>query len=282
MTAVSHAGSSSPSQSRMITADGIRWNIVDIGEGPAVLLVHGTAASVHTWRNVVPIVSRNHRIICLDLPGHGLSECRGSSDLTLDRMAGGIAAVLSVLGASPAVVAGHSAGAAILVEAAARKLLAPSKLISFNGAFFPFAGVAGSLFSPIAKLFAMNPFVPKVLAGVASRATVERLLRDTGSRPSPEDVDEYFRLFRQPSHVSAALGMMAAWNLGGMPASLSRLPMTCIFVAGDNDKAVPPSSADRASALCPNGVVLHYRGYGHLLHEENPKLAASIITGLDG
>ena len=264
-----------------VQADGLRWHVVEEGDGPTVLLVHGTAASVHSWRRVIPHLSGRFHVVALDLPGHGQTTSRGSSDLTLPRMAAGVAAVMKALGLSPKIVAGHSAGAAILAEAASRKLIAPTTLVSFNGAFFPFGGLAGSLFSPIAKFVAFNPFVPRLLSGVARPSTVERLLRDTGSEPDPEDIEHYFRLFKDPDHVAAALGMMAAWDLSTMEQALARIEASCIFVAGDNDKAVPPASADKAASRCRHAVTLHYRGYGHLLHEENPRLAAGIIMGLE-
>lgn len=273
--------SPSPAKDHFIPADGLNWHVVEAGTGPTVLLVHGTAASVHSWRKVLPLVAEHAHVVALDLPGHGQTRARDSADLTLPRMAAGVAAVMKVLGLVPQTVAAHSAGAAILVEAVARKLLKPETLVSFNGAFFPFGGVAGSLFSPIAKLIASNPFMPRLLAGVARITTVERLLRDTGSNPGPDDIEHYFRLFKDPAHVGAALGMMAAWDLGNMEQALARVEASCIFVAGDNDRAVPPDSADRAASRCRHAVALHYRGYGHLLHEENPRLAAGIITGLE-
>lgn len=264
---------------RRVEADGLQWSYVEKGEGPCVLLVHGTAASVHSWRHIFPLLAPSYHVIAVDLPGHGDSQARGSSDYRLPRMARGVGAVMAKLGAAPQIVAGHSAGAAVLAEAMAGNFLSAQTLVSFNGAFFPFGGALGSLFSPVAKLMALNPFLPRILSGVASRKTVERLLRDTGSSPSPEDVDMYLELFARPSHVAAALGMMAAWDLGGMQKSLNRLVAKCVFVAGDNDKAVPPNTSDRAAAHCKDAKTLHYAGYGHLLHEENPRLAADIIGG---
>ena len=74
--------------------------------------------------------------------------------------------------------------------------------------------------------------------------------------------------------------MMAAWDLKGMADILTRLRLESHFVAGTNDLAVPPETADRAAALCPSATVRHVAGYGHLLHEENPAMAAEIIKGL--
>lgn len=282
MTAVQRKHDAEPSISeRLVQADGLSWHVVESGEGPTILLIHGTAASVHSWRHVIPHLSRSHHVIAVDLPGHGGTTARSSRDYTLERMGQGIAALMDSMAVSPRIAAGHSAGAAILAWACARHRMRPQAFVSFNGAFYPFGGWAGSLFSPIAKLIAFNGLLPRILSGVASRARVEKLLRDTGSEIDDEGVDAYFKLFTQPSHVAAALGMMAAWNLEGMDDNLSRLTQSCLFVAGDRDKAVPVGTADRAAARCRNGRALHVEGYGHLLHEEDPALAADLIRRMD-
>jgi magnesium chelatase accessory protein len=264
-------------QEHLILADGLHWRVVEQGQGPTVLLIHGTAASVHSWRDVMPLLAETHHVIAVDLPGHGGTKARSSSDYGLERMGRGIVALCAAMKLSPDVVAGHSAGAAILTWACGHRQITPQKYVSFNGAFYPFSGFAGSLFSPIAKLIAFNPFLPRVLSSVATRGTVEKLLRDTGSTISAAGVDQYFNLFKEPSHVTAALGMMAAWDLRGMDDCLVRMSCECVFVTGKRDNAVPPEIADRAAARCRHSKVMHVDGYGHLLHEENPRLAADII-----
>jgi len=59
----------------------------------------------------------------------------------------------------------------------------------------------------------------------------------------------------------------------------ARLTQSCIFVAGERDRAVPPEISDRAAAQCQNAKVVRVKALGHLLHEENPALAAAIIKG---
>jgi magnesium chelatase accessory protein len=273
------AGAARAVTDRMVQADGLLWHVVECGQGPVILLIHGTAASTHSWRDVMPLLAETCHVVAIDLPGHGGTRQRTSSDLKLERMGRGIAAVMAALQLSPDIVVGHSAGAAILAWVCAQKHFKPKTFISFNGAFFPFGGIAGSLFSPIARLIAFSPFVSRLLTGVASRAKVEKLLRDTGSKISPAGVDLYVGLFRDSGHVSAALGMMAAWDLRGMEDNLARLDTECVFVAGRNDRAVPPDTARRAAALCRNAKVQLVSGLGHLLHEENPVLAADIVGG---
>jgi magnesium chelatase accessory protein len=264
---------------RMVSADGLNWRVLEQGEGDTILLVHGTAASVHSWRDVLPELAETHHVVAIDLPGHGRTQASGASDYTLSRMAKGVKAVMTALQVTPKIAAGHSAGAAILAWAYAQHAECPARLVFFNGAFFPFAGVAGSLFSPIAKLIAFNPFLPSFLATIATRGTVERLLRDTGSSISHEGIDLYHGLFKETQHVAAALGMMAAWDLRGMDTCLRRLKCHCVFVTGSRDKAVPPETSRKAAAYVGHSEVRVIDGYGHLLHEENPSLAASIIRG---
>jgi magnesium chelatase accessory protein len=264
---------------RFISADGLNWLVEEMGQGPTIFLVHGTAASTHSWRDVMPLLAEKYHVVAVDLPGHGQTKALNSGDFRLPRMAAGLSALLNHMYIAPEIVVGHSAGAAILVYACARKMLNPSTLISFNGAFYPFGGVAGNLFSPIAKLLAFNPFLPRFLASMATRDKVDKLLRDTGSQISAEGVDLYFNLFKEPSRVKAALAMMASWDLRGMDDYLVRITSSAIFVSGERDIAVPPQTADRAAAKCRGSKALHIAQYGHLLHEEAPELAAQIIGG---
>ena len=74
--------------------------------------------------------------------------------------------------------------------------------------------MVGQFFSPMAKLLVLNPFVPKLFAWRASSdGAVERLIGSTGSRLKAGELSYYKRLFQSETHVEAALGMMAGWDL---------------------------------------------------------------------
>lgn len=58
-----------------VDIDGVKVHYIDVGEGPAVLLLHGLGTSLITWqRNVAPLVDAGYRVLALDLPGHGDSD----------------------------------------------------------------------------------------------------------------------------------------------------------------------------------------------------------------
>lgn len=105
--------------SRSVTASGLRWHVQRMGEGPVLLLAHGTAAATHSWRALMPLLARRFTVVAPDLPGHGFTAPPPSSaGLTPPGMAGLLGELLKALEVSPALVAGHSAGAAVLVRMA--------------------------------------------------------------------------------------------------------------------------------------------------------------------
>jgi magnesium chelatase accessory protein len=268
------------SASRFVDAGGLRWHVQMMGEGPVALLVHGTGASTHSWRGLAPLIAGDFRVVMIDLPGHGFSTmpANGSLSMSLPGMAHALARLLAELRLSPDLVVGHSAGAAILCRMAIDALIAPKAIISLNGALLPFRGAVSQFFSPLAKMLALNPLVPRLFAWSASGGgPVERLIRDTGSDIGREGIELYGRLFRNPGHVSAALAMMANWDLKPLEADFARLEPALVLVIGSNDRSISPDDAFRVKALARHGEVEMLRGLGHLAHEERPDLIAALI-----
>jgi magnesium chelatase accessory protein len=266
--------------SRFITASGLRWHIQRMGQGPEMLLIHGTGAATHSWRGLAPLLARQFTILAPDLPGHGFTDPLPAHRLSLPGMAQALGGLLAKLQVAPDVVVGHSAGAAILARMCLDRLIAPRVLVSLNGAFLPFRGIPGHLFMPLAKLLVLNPLAPRIFSWTADARAVERLIRDTGSTPDKAAIDLYGRLIRCPGHVSAALGMMANWDLHPLIRDLRRLEPRLLLVAGAKDSAVPPDQAVRVRDLAPSATVEVLPGLGHLAHEERPDLISRLVEQL--
>jgi magnesium chelatase accessory protein len=270
--------------SSFVSAAGLRWHVQQFahGTGPALLLVHGTGAATHSWRALAPRLAQQFTVIAPDLPGHGFTQtpasARASEQFSLPGMANALSALLQALPAQPQVVVGHSAGAAILARMCLDQAIAPRCLVSLNGALLPFRGLAGQVFSPLAKLLSGNVLIPRLFAWRASdRAAVERLIRSTGSHLETAGVDLYARLMRNPGHASAALQMMANWDLEPLARALPALKPALTLVAGANDRTVLPRDAQRVRALLPSARLITLPGLGHLAHEERPDEIAKIV-----
>ncbi len=263
--------------SRLVEAGGVAWHVQIMGEGPTLLLLHGTGASTHSWRDLAPLLAQRYRVVAPDLPGHGFSSSRGAGTQSLPGMARAVGALLQVLDLSPANAVGHSAGAAVLARLALDNAIAPRNLVALNGALAPFEGVAGFLLPTLAKALFLNPLAPRYFAWSANRAAVVRLLDGTGSRIDARGVELYARLMRTPSHVDAALTMMAHWDLRSLSRDLPALRLPFHLVVAENDRTVPPEATRKLAATLPNSHVHSVPGLGHLAHEEAPALFASLI-----
>lgn len=264
--------------SQFVEAGGLRWHLQRMGSGPVALLLHGTGAATHSWRGLAPLLAEHFTVVAPDLPGHGFSGRRPRAGQSLPAMAEALGGLLERLGLAPALGVGHSAGAAILARMTLDRRLDPGLLVGLNAALLPLRGLAGHLFSPAARLLALNPLVPRLFAWRMARpGAVERLLADTGSRLEPEGVELYRRVVCHPGHVAAALDMMAHWNLESLARELPRLRPAPLLLVGGGDRTVRPTEARRVRQRIPGARVAELPGLGHLAHEQRPDLVAERV-----
>jgi magnesium chelatase accessory protein len=243
-----------------------------------VLLLHGTAAATHSWRDMLPLLAQHATVVAPDLPGHGFTGMPGDPGLTLPGMARLVEALLGALGLKPDVAVGHSAGAAVALRMALDGRIAPRGVVSLNGALTPLGEEHAAFFTRAARLLVGLPFVPKIFAWrAANREVAARLLRDTGSRIDGRGVDLYARLFRRSGHLAGALRMMANWDLRPMLRDLPLLQPELLLVVGANDRTIAPAKARRIREILPKARIETLPGLGHLAHEERPDLVAALL-----
>ena len=134
------------SSSMLVHAGGLRWHVQRQGQGAGVLLLHGTAASTHSWRDLLPLLARDFDVLAMDLPGHGFSDRRADGAMTLPALAASLTALLHELGFRPACAVGHSAGAALALRMSLDGDIRPRVVAGLNAALLPFGGVLKSVF----------------------------------------------------------------------------------------------------------------------------------------
>lgn len=264
--------------SRAVAAGGLRWHVQIMGAGPAGLLLHGTGASTHSWRDVAPLLARHMTVIVPDLPGHGFTDAPKPQDMTLPGMSRLVRSLLEAIGLDPQLAIGHSAGAAILTR---MSLDRPGKLkliVAVNGAMLPFGGPFRFLYPALARMMLLNSVTRHVLARRArSEKAVADLIAGTGSSIDERGLAGYTALFRDPEHVGATLRMMAQWDLQSLNADFPKLTSDLVLIATGADRAVPADQAFKVKDLVPKGQVIYLRDLGHLAHEEKPQTIADLI-----
>jgi magnesium chelatase accessory protein len=267
--------------SRFVEAGGYRWHVQRAGKGPGILLLHGTGASTHSWKDLFPLLARSFDVLAMDLPGHGFTAPLGRLDASLAGMVKALRALLDAEQFRPDTLIGHSAGAAIAVTLAPSLSPPPHHVISINGALKPFGGPAALIAPFMAKALALNPLVPPALArGGRDPARVARLIEGTGSHPGPDYLEFYGRLFSNPGHVAGTLSMMANWNVADILPPFERAGLPLHQIIGSRDRAVPPAVADETARRIRGVTTQVLSGLGHLAHEEDAARVAEAILSV--
>lgn len=267
--------------SRFVDCRPHRWHVQEMGpeDAPAILLLHGAGGATHSWRDLMPALARQFRVVALDLPGQGFTRLGSKHRSGLDPTATDIASLATQEGWRFAALIGHSAGAALALRLAQKLEPVPVAVIGLNAALESFPGPAEWAFPVIAKMLSLNPMVPTVFAASAgTSAAVRSLIQSTGSTLDGEGIALYRAAISDAEHVEGALNMMAQWDLEGLQAALPGIDIPTLLIVGDGDRAVPPETSERAAKTLPNATVQHLPDLGHLAHEEAPDLVATRIA----
>ncbi len=255
-----------------------RWQVRDEGKGPCILLLHGAGASADSWAGVIPLLATDYRVVAIDLPGQGETKLGTRMRSGLNSMAEDISALMTRLDAQPAIMVGHSAGAAIALRMAEATFPGTS-VIGFNAALAEFPGLAAVLFPALANLLSLSPGAGDLIALAASnRSSTKRLLKTTGGPITDEMVLRYHRLITKPAHVKATLAMMAQWRIQPIRKSLPNIDSPVRLIVGGEDTTVPPQTSRDAVKMLPNADMVERADLGHLAHEQDPAWAAKAIA----
>lgn len=256
---------------RYVTVEGHRVRYWEEGAGPPIVLVHGLANSVITWRKNVEPLARSFRVIALDLPGHGLSDMP-KIRFDLPTGAAFLASFLDEMGVDRAHLVGNSMGGAVVLELA---LARPERTASLTLADSAGLGREIALVLRLGSLPLLGEYARRpTLKGV--RNLVRWLVYD----PSLADEDELpLRLsyLKREGSAQALLRFLrtGVGLFGQRPgtrrdAILSSLSMPTLIVWGAQDPLFPTAQAQRAAHAIPGAKLHVFDACGHWPQYEHP------------
>lgn len=261
--------------------DGTRLRLIDTGTGPAVVFVHGLAASMYSWRSFLgPVAAAGHRVVAFDGRGFGYSEkpAAGYGNQDYVRL---LIALLDTLRIDEAVVVGHSMGGQIAAEAA---LAHPERVLGLVLIASTGAGVRYSLLTRLAGW----PLIGTLGAALHSRELTARVLRGTFADPTrvtADEIDQYYAPLTEPGAGRALHRVMREFHFDALRHRLRSIRAPTLLIWGANDRVVPPSLGRQMSLELPRGALVMVRDAGHSLPDERPDavlepLLAFLRTGL--
>ena len=252
------------------------WHIQDTMDTmkPVALLLHGTGASTHSWRLLIPKLKKPFRVIAIDLPGHGFTKTKNHKRSSLEFMAQDLKTLMDKEDINPSVIIGHSAGAALGFRFALNMRNRQASVISINGVLGSyFSGLSGLFYPIAAKALATNPLSTSFMAKINQLTNQTKKLAElTGSKIDDESLTFYNRLFSDSNHLHGTLAMMSQWKLDLLNQDLKDFKQAALFLIGGNDKMVSPKALKDYGRAVANSKILVEEELGHLMHEENPTL----------
>ena len=252
------------------------------GRGPLLLLLHGTGGSAHSWSGLLPALAEHATVVVPDLPGHGFTRGAAVADLTLPRMAQALRDLLTALQLpAPAIVVGHSAGAALALRLALDEPANPPAVLGFAPSLVAPPAAYTQWVAPLLNPLATSTPVALLMSRFAGpMGFIDSLLKSTGSPLTAEQRQPYKRLFAQAAHVRGAVGFMAAADLPRLCKDCMTWSGTAAFVLGAQDRWIPETALRPVlQRALPRADVQVWPG-GHLVHEEQPAKAAARVLAL--
>jgi pimeloyl-ACP methyl ester carboxylesterase len=259
------------------TDDGASLHLSLAGPRPQVVLVHGTLVSNRVMGPIAQrLVARDVGVVGPDLRGHGRST-NGSDELTIDRYARDIDAMLSALPESPVVLVGHSAGGmaalAFAQRPAAARRLAGLVLISTSP-----VGIAGWKERMAAPILFNGLLGWMLECPRLGRAFARPLF---GSDPGEATLDALRTIMAGTSPAAKRSAPRAVFDFDLTP-SLNDVDVPVLVIHGDRDRSVRPSLAARLARGLPHARRLTFPDAGHMVVLEEAEAIAAAIAEFVG
>jgi pimeloyl-ACP methyl ester carboxylesterase len=252
------------------------------GEGPAILLIHGMAGSSRTWREVLPLLARDHTVIAPDLLGHGESA-KPVGDYSLGAFASGLRDFLGVLGIERVTVVGQSLGGGVAMQLAYQhpEVCERLVLVGSGGLGREVSWILRTLTLPGADLL-MPILFPTFARDLGNQ--VSRFLHRKGWRAPhlAETWRAYTSLTESDNRDAFVRTLRGVIDTRGQSVSArDRLYLAAalptMIVWGDEDDIIPVTHAYEAHEAIPHSRLEIFTGAGHFVHVQEPQRFAELL-----
>ncbi|WP_405241263.1 alpha/beta fold hydrolase [Lentisalinibacter salinarum] len=261
--------------SQFLEFDGMSAHVAVEGSGPALVLLHGTGASLHTWNGWAEALAGDFRIVRMDLPGFGLTGPHPAGDYSIGAYVRFVDAVTRRLGIDDFHLAGNSLGGRIAWNYAVAHPERVNRLLLVDASGYPLRRTPSLIF----RLAAL-PGIGDALAKLTPRILYRRSLEEVYADDSLVDealVDRYFELSLREGNREAFLQRVRAASRSARDdpaAALAQIGAPTLVQWGGQDEWIPPEHGRRFAEDIPDARLVVYDDLGHVPMEESPARTA--------
>lgn len=265
----------SPSQFVTI-GGGVTVHLRDEGpkDAPAIMLLHGSNADLHTWEPWVEALKGQYRVIRFDQVGHGLTGPDPKGDYSGDNFVEDIREVADALGLRTFALAGNSMGGKHALAFAIRHPERLTGLVLVDGSGGPMLKIdpkddegSGNIGFTIARLPGINLLAEQITPRSLIQQSLEQSV-SVKSVASPAAVDRYWELLRYPGNRRATLARFSLPYDPLTEAQIAGVATPTLILWGEEDRIIPVEAGQWLARTLPNSSLVIYPKIGHLPHEE--------------
>ncbi|MDW8419935.1 MAG: alpha/beta hydrolase [Chitinophagales bacterium] len=267
--------------SRIITANSLRFHILEEGEGPLMVMLHGFPDFSYTWRYQIPALSVAYKVVAPDLRGYHLSDKPPRvNDYNIQHLVEDVVQIIRAAGAENACVIGHDWGGVIAWALASLRPEIVNKLVIINAPHpdgMRNALLRGNLRQWLRSwyiFFFQIPWLPEQVIG--SHRFFEKVFLKEYANPSTlraEDIPPYVHAYERAdtrratvNYYRAAFRQIFAGRVYYPPV---KAPVLVLW--GERDRALGKELTYPMPGYCENSCKIIYEPEsGHFLHHDKP------------
>lgn len=248
-----------PATATWVTVNDTRVRYLDVGEGPAVVMIHGFASSLETWAPVIPTLTKSgHRVLALDLKGFGWTD-RPDGDYSPHAQAQLVSALMKERGIDQAVVVAHSWGSSVALDLALTEPEKVTRLALYDAwvyeeqlpSFFHLSRASGVGEILFALFYDQRPD-ERLAQAFYDPAIVPQAL-----------VDDVERALERPGTRAAALAAARGQRFANIQDDYKRVTVPTLLLWGREDRVTTLAIGERLVRELPNARLVTYPRCGH-------------------
>lgn len=250
--------------------DGIRVHYKDEGRGPTLLLVHSSSGDLKDWDHWVQVLSKDYRVVRLDLPAFGLTGPVPSGNYSVDRYLTMVDALMDHLGIERFAIAGISYGGLIAFRYSGTRLDRITALILGNSAGIEYGGRRGTTEKVIERV---PHFTPRLRTLQETESFLNVVINDP-DKVTPELVQRKTDYANRVGRDRESFVATQLYERGNPLRVLGRVRAPALVLWGGDSRGLSPETAQAfvdAMTNAKSTQKIVYDGGGHLIHIERPE-----------
>lgn len=260
-------------QSQFIDINGLEVHYRIEGQGPDLVLIHGTAASLHTWDAWTEILKDHFRIIRFDLPAFGLTGPSAERDYSIQAYSDFVHDFTEALELDTFSIAGNSLGGGIAWAFAAEHPEKVEKLVLIDA-----TGIPDDKGDPPVFKMARNPILGTLFEFFTPKSFIKKNMKEVyfdDSKVDEELVTRYHEMALREGNRIAFRDRAHVVN-PDRTADLAKIRAYTLIIWGEDDQWIPVSSAYVFQEKIQEAELAIMEEMGHVPMEEDPETSAAI------